>query len=155
VTPELSAGAVANRVRLYHFTALEYLPRILAEGLTRGDVPLGPTKRENAVWLTSNPEPTEQAWASEPHVSTDAERALHERLFGRPVPRGARYADKRAVVIAIEIPSGDPKLVRWYRYANRRGVNRRWMRTLEKVGGRGSDWWIFRGQIPNHRSRAA
>jgi hypothetical protein len=39
---------------LYHFTAVEYLPDIAADGLSRGEVPLTPDRLLNAVWLTSD-----------------------------------------------------------------------------------------------------
>jgi hypothetical protein len=42
---------------LYHFTALEYLDAIKAEGLTKGEVPVSATDLLNAVWLTSDPSP--------------------------------------------------------------------------------------------------
>jgi hypothetical protein len=134
-------------VRLYHFTALEYLPSILEEGLTRGDVPLGPRKfGGNAVWLTLNADPAAQAfWAGEgERLATDEERRHLESLFGKPVPPGSRFADKRAVLLAVEIPDEDPKLVQWLRFARLRGVNPKWLRNLRSS----PDWFIYRGAVP-------
>ena len=132
-------------MRFYHFTALEYLPSILDEGLTRGDVPLGPRKFDNAVWLTRNADPAAQAcWAGEERLLTDEERRAHESLYGYPVPPGSRFADKRAVLLAVEIPEDDPKLIAWRSLAKRSGANPKWLRTLRSS----PDWFIYRGTVP-------
>jgi hypothetical protein len=47
---------------LYHFTARELLPGIARDGLSRGQVPLPPRQAINAVWLTTDGDPS-GAWA--------------------------------------------------------------------------------------------
>jgi hypothetical protein len=43
---------------LYHFTARELLPGIARDGLSRGQVPLSPRQAINAVWLTTDGDPS-------------------------------------------------------------------------------------------------
>ena len=134
-----------DAVRLYHFTALEYLDSILSEGITRGDLPLSPTRQGRAVWLTQNANPIAQTWTPEgEQLLTAEERAAHEYAFGTPPPPGAKVADKRAVLIAVDVPSGDRLLYQWLRYARLRGVKREWLRALNSS----PDWYIYRGAIP-------
>jgi hypothetical protein len=137
-------------VKLYHFTALEYLGSILDEGLTRGDVPLSPTRRKTAIWLTRNPDPDTQAWTGDPR----RERKPYARLldFAPSLRRLPRFVDKRAVMLAVEVPDGDGKLVGWLCFAAQRGIDRRWVETVARArGGKMSnalDWYIYRGAIP-------
>ncbi|MCL4684698.1 hypothetical protein KJ059_08085 [Myxococcota bacterium] len=132
-------------MKLYHFTALEYLRSILAEGITTGDVPLGPRRHGNAVWLTRAPEPNAQLWTNDgSHVLSDDERRLHASIFGAPVPRGSRVPDKRAVRLTVEVPEGDKLLTQWLPYARLRGAKTKWFRALESS----PDWYIYRGTIP-------
>ncbi|HTF32788.1 MAG TPA: hypothetical protein VK714_03690 [Myxococcota bacterium] len=136
-------------MKLYHFTGVEYLEEIATAGLTRGEVPLGPMKTENAVWLTRDPDPDSQGWAGEGHVLTDLERELAAKLKGRPVPPGAFLADKRAVRLIIEVPAGDAKLVPWLTFARQRGVSGKWRRTLNRTGGGGQEnWFLYLGTVP-------
>jgi hypothetical protein len=133
-------------MRLYHFTALEYLKSILEQGLTRGDVPLGPRRFGNAVWLTQNPDPEAQvSWAgSGERVLTDEDRAAYEAIFGVRPPAGSRFPDKRAVMLEVEVPEDDPNLVRWIRYARLRGASKCCLRQLRSS----PDWFIYKGTIP-------
>jgi hypothetical protein len=137
-------------VKLYHFTALEYIESIEREGLTRGDVPLKPKGRGlNGVWLTRNPDVEAQGWASKPRVLSDEERADYATVFGKMPPPGSRIADKRAVRITVDIPGKDSRLKVWTKYARLRGVKRDWMRALDKAGGgSSSDWFVYFGEIP-------
>ena len=111
-------------MRLYHFTAVEYLHAIRSEGITKGDVPLKPTKSINAVWLTKDDDPDAQGWAGTgEHVLTDEERALHARNFGTPLRApDVRFPDKRAVKLMVDVPDKDPALIRWNRFARMRGI---------------------------------
>lgn len=53
-------------VRLYHFTCLAFLPEIMRDGITQGEVPIGPVPcadRPQAANLTTNPNPNVlQSW---------------------------------------------------------------------------------------------
>ena len=42
-------------MKLYHFTCLFYLPNILEEGITRGELPVSFHKILNTANLTTNP----------------------------------------------------------------------------------------------------
>ncbi len=137
--------ASGDAIRLYHFTALEYLDSIMSEGITRGDLPLGPTRHGRAVWLTRNPSREAQTWTPEcERLLTAEDRAAHERAFGTRPPPDAKFADKRAVLITVDVPSSDRLLYQWLRYARLRGVKREWLRALNSS----PDWYIYRGAIP-------
>ena len=104
-------------MKLYHFTALEKIKAIFEEGLVRGDVPLSPEEAGNGVWLTRNPDAADQGWAVTPRKLTAEERQHHERIFGRKVPRDARFPDKRAIALEVEVPEGDDRLHHWPDFA--------------------------------------
>ncbi len=91
---------------LYHFTAVEYIEQIKAEGLTRGDVPTSQTEGLNAVWLTSDRNPGGHG-LTDGHVLTASERDQMEISTGQHIPEGARFPNKRAYRIAIKIPPAD------------------------------------------------
>jgi len=115
-------------MKLYHFTCREHLPKILVEGLTRGEVPLGPSRTETAVWFTT---------------VDHAEKGEHGLALS--------IYDKTAVRITVDIPSHDSKLHRWSHYAKFRKVHPYWYGILDKTGGGFSHtWFIYRGIIlPN------
>lgn len=53
---------------LYHFTCLVWLPEVIRDGITKGEVPTGPTPyadRPQAANLTANPNREDQHWNSE------------------------------------------------------------------------------------------
>ena len=52
-------------LKLFHFTTLIDLPEILRDGITMGEVPLGPYKCEDAANLTRNGEPQSQGWSNQ------------------------------------------------------------------------------------------
>lgn len=141
----VSSGSKA----LYHFTALEYLQKILEEGLTRGDVPTSRTGVENAVWLTTDPEPSRQGWADDPHILSDEERAAYGRVFGEVPKPGARFPDKRAIRLEVDVPDGDPNLVGWLHFARVRRIKNSLLKSLNRTGGGGEgDWFLYIGDLP-------
>ncbi|QUD90584.1 hypothetical protein [Phenylobacterium montanum] len=136
-------------MKFYHFTAKEYLPRILASGLSRGDVPKTPKKSKNAVWLTTDID------ASGHGLSEARELTYVEKLLsGIPPEEPARFPDKRAIRIEVDIDLNDPALRKWDRWATANNVPRSWRRRLESLGGgRGKavTWWLYFGTIPSER----
>lgn len=109
-------------MRLYHYTSAAYLNSIMQDGLWKGEVPLTPTDLRNAVWFTK-----------------DDSAAQHGLM-----PR------KREVRIAVDIPTTDPKLFRWSRWANKNVTNKAWLKTLTQTGGgkaKADTWWLYFGTI--------
>lgn len=128
---------------LYHYTAKEYLPLILAEGLTRGDVPTSPTEGMNAVWLTSDS-------AADGHGLTDG-RELTDRekqMAGIAPTQSARFPNKRAIRLQVRIPQGDRNLMVWSKWARKR-LNPDWYRILDEAGGgKSQSWYLYWGTVP-------
>jgi len=108
----------------YHFTADAYLESIKANGITKGDVPYSKEGGDNAPWLT-----TDGAWQ-------------HQLWTQGSDPKGG-------VRLTVCVPEGDPNLERWLDYADRKQMDREWLRKLNKTGGGGEgDWWLYQGIIP-------
>lgn len=132
----------------YHFTAIEYLDRILREGLNEGDVPVSETGRENAVWLTTNPDPSRHGLSAGGPL-TQAERVAFRKLHGHDAPPDACWPNKRRIRLTADIPSNDIALRCWDDWARLNGVTRKWRRTLDRTAGGGSaTWWLYFGTIP-------
>lgn len=109
---------------LYHFTSLAHWKAIQGVGLTRGDVPTGPTEGFNAVWLTDDLNAGAQGWAA-----------------------GSIY-DKSAVRLTVSVRKG-PKLKHWSKFAKKIGVPQWWYDALDKAGGGNSEhWYIHLSAIP-------
>ena len=145
-----TGGLLEVKMLLYHFTAAEYLEQIKVEGLTRGEVSTSPTETINAVWLTSNSNPTGHG-LTDGHVLTAEERNLMERIGGQRVPDGARFPNKRAFRITMKIPSSDRALVSWPKWARKR-LEKQWYEALSKSGGRkDGTWYLYFGTIPPDR----
>lgn len=116
-------------MRLYHFTAAEYLRGIAQEGLTVGDVPTDIHKMRGriGVWLTSTPTPEGHGLA------------------------GSRY-DKAGFRIEVDIDDNAPLLARWSDWSLR-NVTPETRRILNNAAARetGQDlsdtWWVYFGWI--------
>jgi hypothetical protein len=145
---------------LYHHTGLSRIISILAEGITRGDVPLTPTTGIVAPWLTDDPSPEGHGLSGgEQIVLTPALRQqIKQSMRNSPgvqvrgvdidTAHSLETEDKRAVRITVKIPRGDRRLVHWPKWARKR-VDPDWYRILDEEGGGKSDrWWIFLGVIP-------
>jgi len=127
---------------LYHYTAHLYLPVIRQEGLSRGTVLINLSERLNAVWLTSDPTAADHGLAQDLQIC--------EQL-SRQRGRAVRMLNKLAVRIAVKIPSIDPRLVYWPKWAKRR-LDPYFYDVLAKTGGNmDHTWWLYRGVIPSSR----
>jgi hypothetical protein len=114
-------------MRLYHYTALLYLPDIMREGLTRGEVPLD----LRGVLTGTSP--------SHPNLTGSANPAGQDRARGSAL-------DKTKVRITVDVPDGDPLLVRWLDLCRQHRTPRDLIRRLDRHG-QGKFWWIYRGVI--------
>jgi hypothetical protein len=136
-------------LKLYHFTAREYLPAIAREGLWKGQVSVTATDHLNAVWVTSAPDPGRGSH----HGLTDGRMLTPQEkaLCGLPSDAPARFPDKRAIRLTVMIPRGDRKLVPWNTWSRKR-LAPQWLSTLEGVGGGAAaarTWFLYWGAIPN------
>jgi hypothetical protein len=111
-------------LKLHHFTATELLPAIIADGLRYGDVPTSPSEGFNAVWLTTSHKAHQQKW------------------------KEGGSLNKTAIRLTVEIPDGDPLLLKWSTFAAN-VVDKTYLQALHSTGGhRSDDWYIYRGIIP-------
>lgn len=134
---------------LYHFTAREYLPAIMREGLRLGDVPTRSITNagENAVWLTVDPHPNEHGLGS-PRELTDDDRQFVHQWSGVLPPKGARWADKSAVRITIgEVPEPSD-LVRWCHWGRQHVASDIYDRLTRAGGAKHRSWFLYWGIIP-------
>jgi hypothetical protein len=109
-----------HNLKLSHFTSLVFLPAILRDGLTKGEVPLRPGKALNAANFTSNPNP----------------HALHWAVLG-PL-------DKSRVRLEVDVP--DDRLEPWRAAMLRLKVNKGYMRDLD-TQGQGKFWYFYWGTV--------
>lgn len=112
-----------NTKHLYHFTSLLHLPRILQEGISRGEVPISPDERLNAPNLTTNGNPSAHRWAA------------------------GSGTDKTKVRLTVHVPEGDGRLEPWKDVCRRLRVERWWQRRLDPTG-QARFWFIYWGVIP-------
>jgi hypothetical protein len=132
---------------LYHFTALEYLDAIKAEGLTKGEVPLSPTDLLNAVWLTADPSPKGHGLI-DGRPLTEQERFVEYQRCGFMPPAGSFFPNKRAVRITVLIPSSDRNLYHWPKWGRKR-LTPDWYERMDRVGsGKSKTWRVYFGTIP-------
>jgi hypothetical protein len=118
----------------YHFTNLLWLREIEKVGLNRGDIPASKTTMTNGVWLTTDGDCNNQGWAG--------------KLKYCPGNSGF-IIDKTFVRLTINVSENDSLLISWSEYAMIAGVPKRWNRSLDRVGGKGSNnWYIYLGKIP-------
>lgn len=109
---------------LYHYTCVEHLPSILANGLraTESNIsPRNPHAGPDVVWLTTNADATSGLGLQ--HSATD----------------------KFAIRIAVEVPKR--RVHRWREWAESRGADHRWLDILAESGGWRS-WRVHLGPIP-------
>jgi hypothetical protein len=128
---------------LYHFTAREYLADIRHDGLCRGEVPLSPRECLNAVWLTTDRDPSG-------HGLSDGEELSYKEKVIMGVDPGVRFyfPDKRAIRITLKIKSTDRRLVHWPAWGKKR-LARGWYERLADTGDRKDrSWYLYWGVIP-------
>jgi hypothetical protein len=128
---------------LYHYTAVERLDSIRKHGLTRGEVPLTPQDCLNAVWLTTDRNPSGHG------LCHARELTREEKLFfGRDPNKSVWFPNKRAVRITVRLDSSDRKLKHWPRWAKQR-LSPQWYQALDRAGGgKSKTWWLYFGVIP-------
>jgi hypothetical protein len=111
----------------YHFTRLLTIGTIYESGLRKGDIPLTLSTGFNAVWLTTDPDPTRFFYVDE-----------------------ANSQMKRAVRIKLQVSANDPNLKSWRDVAAMYKVSPSWYDSLHFSGGQSSEaWWVYRGKISN------
>jgi hypothetical protein len=111
-------------MQLFHYSPLAHLPKILSEGLSKGDIAV-PWRNvwQVAVSLTTQSDPDRTAFWIEP------------------------YPFKMAVRYVCEIPSDDPKLEATRETWKRLKVPNNWIRVYDSRGQ--AKWWYFyHGIIP-------
>lgn len=116
-------------MRLYHYTSVEHLPLIFADGFIKTvESNVSPTVAHagpDVVWLTTNPDPADGSMG----------------LDGASV-------DKYVIRITVDV---DRRSVhRWHDWAKRHNVASDWMKALAAVGGAGS-WRVVERPIPSSR----
>lgn len=112
---------------LYHFCAAHMLPSIMKEGLTLGRWPIigyGLQTWPKCQWLTQNPDPKEQSWATKNLISYD--RTAY-RLTVR-IPDNYQKKLVRARVQMMNVPPKDRSII------------------TEWPGS--DDWYVYLGNIP-------
>lgn len=140
---------------LYHFTAMSMLDAILREGLTRGDVPLTAEDGINAVWFTTDPEPSGHGLSDGGPLSPEMVAEV-ERRTGRKFPDGIGTPDKRRVRISVVISSRDATLKQWLPFARKR-LSSDWLDALHSAAGgkpKARTWFIYLGTVPAERFRS-
>jgi hypothetical protein len=108
--------------RLFHYTSLHSLPPILREGISRGEVPLSPSKVLQGPTLTTSLSATVQHW------------------------REGSGIDKAKVRLSVRIPDDDERLEAWRDVCRRYQVPKWWQRALDSRG-QGKFWFVFWGTV--------
>jgi hypothetical protein len=113
-------------MRLYHFTCLLWLPEILKDGITLGEVPTGPTRskdRPNAANLTNDPDPRHQS-----------------------VWTGRNAADKTKVRLTVEVP--DNEVMSFRQLVDRFKIKSSWLKRIDPSYQRPHWFFAFDGVSP-------
>jgi len=135
---------------LYHFTAHARLEAILREGLNRGEAPISDRQALNAVNLTTSSDPFGHGLDNSGKVLSDDDCARLFLATGQRVAPGTVYANKRAVRIAVKIPSSDRALKQWLPWA-RKHVEPEFLARLHRAAGsepKFKTWWLYFGTVP-------
>lgn len=136
---------------LYHFTSHRHLPRIMEEGLTKGEAPLSDTEWLNAVNLTTDSRPEGHGLDGAFHVWTAEESAAAFLRAGVRITPGAVSVNKRAVRITLKLPSKDRNLKDWLPWARKRLAPAYLKRLVAAAGGgmrKAKTWKLYFGIIP-------
>jgi hypothetical protein len=111
-------------MRLYHFTAREYLQSITEDGIVRGTIYTSPSEAIQAVWLTVDPSFADQSWTQ------------------------ASTRDKARVRITLDVPDDSTKLWHWPKLAEQLGVSPEWLEIQVNLRGDPEPWYVYLGVIP-------
>jgi hypothetical protein len=129
---------------LYHFTNLRDIERIRVEGLSRGTIILGGTRKVHAISLTTSDQPHGLGVALENEPMSQADRDYYFAQTGTMPRADAFFCDNSQVRIKLMIPTTDHRLVSWGKY--RRKLEHAQLEALER-GERPETWWVYRGVI--------
>ncbi len=140
-----------STVLLYHFTSPAHCQTILRTGLSRGSVPLSPTKDLNAVWLTSDPSPDGHGLEAGGAFMTEHQRQQAFEWSGVLPPEGSRFPKDDSVRLTVELMDDDENLHAWLPWA-RRHLPLALFPILHPVGSKSlrqaKSWFIYTGIIP-------
>ena len=116
---------------LYHFTCEHWLPQILNQGLTKGDVPISTTGGFDAPWLTKDSFPHRIGVMGPNEIGTSS------------------AVDKTRFRMTVKIPCGDRNLWRWTELAKALKVQKSHLEKLNaSAQGGGKSWYVYLGVIP-------
>jgi hypothetical protein len=138
------------KMKLYHFTASEYIEPIMTHGLNRGEVVIdAPNLVQNGVNLTTDADPRDHG-LSDGRLVTSRERRLFEQMHGVRLPEGGRFPNKRRVRIEINLAEHTHGLVNWLQWSATH-VDRATREGLIRTGGgivKASTWYVSFPPIP-------
>jgi len=116
-------------VTFYHYTSRVYLPGILREGITRGDIAISPTEGFCAPTLTKSADWQSQVWV---------------KLSG---PGTA--LTKTGVRLTVEIPEAERhRLKTWAQVLSDYRIDPAWEKAQDQAVGTEESWQVFFGKIP-------
>ena len=136
---------------LYHFTSADSLPQIRAGGLSRGTVPVSPTRGLNAVWLTTDGGPGGHGLEAGGAMMSDDQRRQALEWSGVLPPAGTRLAKPATARITGDLVPNDRNLHVWLSWA-RQHLAPDWLARLHPVAGgnlrQAKTWRLYFGLIP-------
>lgn len=109
-------------MKLYHYTAIEYMPSIIKSGICKGWTYVTRVHFTKCHWFTANANFDDQAWQY--------------------------YTRKLAVRLSVEFEPHDPALVRWPKYAKMLHIRHDWFEELTRRHNGSRDWFVYRGVVP-------
>lgn len=102
---------------LYHFCATRHHRKILHEGVTKGILAAphgaGTLLKEGYQWLTTDPDPNNQSWAT--HELIDYDRTAYR--FEISIPKSKHQYLQQAIKVAPWLTEGWPGSEAWYYYS--------------------------------------
>lgn len=138
-------------MKLYHFTAISYLPSILRTGINRGEIPLSATEVLNGSNLTSDPSGRGHGLSSARFFTKEELRFLGGRVRdGAPLQI---VGNKRKVRITVDV--ANESVFRWLRWS-KTNVTPQFRDLLIKSGGglaKAKTWYVlFQPVLPSQFS---
>jgi hypothetical protein len=130
VSPDFEEGHALQKkeqiMKLAHYTHIMPLPRIVQDGIAKGEVTITPIHVLNFPWFTSE-------------FSQDAQED-----WVRFTP------SKRTLRLEVEFPEDDERLVRWRDYAKRLRLRADLYERMTgpNTGRNGRTWFVYRGVVP-------